>query len=91
MAERPVRRLPMHTGNGRPQSRRVRIPARRGGGAGDSYVGPIVLRVKEKDAHGRPRVVECFYDEDVIDLENGDEFVTAFIAAAALSPPKATA
>jgi hypothetical protein len=91
VADRPVRRLPPHTGNGRPEGRRLRIPLRRGGGPGDLYFGPIVLRVKEKDAHGRPRLAECFYDEDVIDLENGDEFVTAFIAAAALVPPKASA
>lgn len=68
------------------QPRRVRIPTRRGGGAGDPYVGPLVFKVLSRDELGRPKTVEVGFDDSTFQLEQGTEFFTGFIHATAAEP-----
>jgi hypothetical protein len=90
MSQKPVRRPNAERGTVALQRRAVRIPLRRGGGAGDSYTGPVLLRVKSWDEHGRPSDVTICWDDDVVKLEGGEQFFTAFVSGTAL-PPKAQA
>lgn len=40
----------------------------------------VILKVAERDAHGRPRVATIFVDDtEKISIEGGEEFITAFI------------
>lgn len=63
--------------------RRVRIPSRRGGGAGDPYYGPVVFKVLERDELGRPCRLQLGFDDGVFSVEPGAEFFTGFIHAGA--------
>lgn len=66
--------------------RRVRIPARRGGGAGDPYVGPVIFKVIDTDELGRPKTVEIGFDDSTFQIEQGTQFFTGFIHATAAEP-----
>ena len=39
----------------------------------------VVLRVDERDAFGRPTKVTVGYDDTLFDIQEGNEFVTAFV------------
>jgi hypothetical protein len=39
----------------------------------------VLFRVDEKDEHGRPKRVTVLYDEQTVQIEQGMEFVTAFV------------
>ncbi|HWV39788.1 MAG TPA: hypothetical protein VN033_15060 [Vulgatibacter sp.] len=49
-----------------------------------------VLQVLEKNEFGKPTVVKILRDEDSVRLEDGEEFVTAFVHGSADAPPAAT-
>lgn len=51
---------------------------------GHDYLGPIVFKVKEKDAFGRPTVVEVGYDDSTFHVEKGTEFFTGYISVTAV-------
>lgn len=57
----------------------------------ESYYGPIVLKVESWDSLGRPSKVVVGYDDTVFEIQNGDEFITAFISSAAVTKPKGSA
>ena len=68
------------------QPRRVRIPSRRGGGAGDPYVGPVLFKVLSWDELGRPKTVELGFDDTTFQIEQGTQLFTGFIHATAAEP-----
>lgn len=39
----------------------------------------IVLKITQKDAHGRPSKATIGYDDTVFKVDDGDEFVTAWV------------
>ena len=49
----------------------------------------VVLQVIEKKADGSPHTLKLLEDDDVVDLEGGEEFITAFIPEGVLRKRKA--
>ena len=39
----------------------------------------IVILITKRDAHGRPAEGRMVYDEDVVHLQGGESFMTAFV------------
>jgi hypothetical protein len=46
----------------------------------------VVLKVTKSDRKGRPEEAKVMYEEQSAEVQNGDEFVTAFIPEAVALP-----
>ncbi len=40
----------------------------------------VLLRIFDRDAHGRPKQCMILYDEESVELKGGEEFLTVFMA-----------
>lgn len=44
----------------------------------------VVMHITKKTADGRPREARMVYDDETVDLEGGEEFMTVFVPAVLL-------
>jgi hypothetical protein len=51
---------------------------------GHDHLGPIVFKVLEEDAFGRPTKVEVGYDDTTFNLKGGEKFFTGYISVTAV-------
>lgn len=46
----------------------------------------IILRVKARDPEGRPSEAQLGYDDTTFEVQEGTEFITAFVPAHTVAP-----